>query len=90
MPLQIWEFRKEASVAPILNMDDSTENGRKGHDRLADTNQESIQIMQRNLTFRDALNAYETKLEIGRVRRIEVEKYIPNPKRREFGILKIN
>ena len=71
LPLQIWEFRKEASVAPIPITDDST---RKGHDLLY--NRESIQIMQRNLNFRDALNAYEKKLEIGRVRRIERLKNI--------------
>ena len=87
MPLRVWEFRKDASITPMFNMDNATKNSGK---EPTDTNQESIRIMQRNLKFRDALTAYKRQIEIGRVRRIEVEKYIPNPRRREFGILKIN
>ena len=94
LPLELWEFKevllalvlylmmKWMVVIALISYDSGV--------RHLDTTQDQASRMQRNLTFKDALLANQVHSDIGRLRRVEVERYIPNPRRREFGILKIN
>ena len=50
----------------------------------------TVETLERELTFVDACTAKEKGLDISKMRRIEVYKYIPDPTRREFGVLKLN
>ena len=96
LPLELWEFKESStSVSPIFNDEmDGGDSINTSYDsgvvRHLDTTQDQASRMQRNLTFKDALLANQVHSDIGRLRRVEVERYIPNPRRREFGILKIN
>ena len=46
--------------------------------------------MEAELTYYDGLAAVQNKLEIASHKNIKIMKYIPDPTRREFGILRLN
>ena len=46
--------------------------------------------MAANLKFSEALVAHELELPISKLKKIEVARYIPDPMRREFGVMKVN
>ena len=52
--------------------------------------EDSVQRLAAELSFYQGLVAVQDKLEITRHRNIKVVKYMPDPTRREFGVLKLN
>jgi hypothetical protein len=50
----------------------------------------SVQRMEAELTYYEGLTAVEDKIDITHHRNIKVMKYVPDPTRREFGVLKLN
>lgn len=98
LPLPIWKFDSgnAAAIVPLFSPngvdeevypDDLTPHKKL---RRLNTTQEQADKMKHHTTFKTALLANAKHLDIGRLRRVEVERYVPNPRRREFGILKIN
>jgi len=76
MPLKIWKFEEHSS----RGLDSDVPTG-------------SLKETISNLNFRDALvinEANEKKHDLTHFTFIDVRKYIPDPRRRGFGILKLN
>ena len=98
LPLPIWNFDSgnAATIVPLFGPNGVDEEVYPDyltpHKKLRrlNTTQEQADKMKYHTTFKTALLANAKHLDIGRLRRVEVERYVPNPRRREFGILKIN
>jgi hypothetical protein len=72
--------------AGSVNLDKDDVDGK----RISSVNMAEELGLDEDLTFTDVLRARETHNNILKLRNVEVKKYIPNPTRREFGVVKIN
>jgi hypothetical protein len=91
LPLPIWNFHSGDSFGCGTQL-----HRRVMADRSLSANGEYyLRTVPKDLSFSDALNAVEDRARgkentLNKICRIEVSKYIPDPKRREFGMMFVN
>jgi hypothetical protein len=90
LPLPMWAFEKKgaessklsSSTKESVSPDDFTDSGT--HDDFNGDGEYT------HLKFGEALTANEKCLPVTKVKRVAVHRYIPDPLRREFGVVKLN